>query len=143
MTNKEPKEPAEGQGSPKKSRGMGGVILILALLMALFVVVSSSSRDGQNSVHAFYSHLLNSRLSNFTLSGSVVAAKVKADKDHPIIEVVLQEFLRFGGIDHDLLSTLAVSSLDTTLYPDSAVATTRFLEDLRDKRIRVWQAFFV
>ena len=143
MTNKEPKEPAEGQGSPKKPRGMGGVILILALLMALFVVVSSSSRDGQNSVHAFYSHLLNSRLSNFTLSGSVVAAKVKADKDHPIIEVVLQEFLRFVGIDHDLLSTLAVSSLDTTLYPDSAVATTRFLEDLRDKRIRVWQAFFV
>ena len=67
MTNKEPKEPAEGQGSPKKPRGMGGVILILALLMALFVVVSSSSRDGQNSVHAFYSHLLNSRLSNFTL----------------------------------------------------------------------------
>ena len=56
MTDKESKEPAEGQAPPKKPRGMGGVILILALLMALFVVVSSSGRDGQNSLHGFRLH---------------------------------------------------------------------------------------
>ena len=142
MTNKEAKEPKEGQAPPKKPRGMGGVILILALLMALFVVVSSSGREGQNSVHAFYSHLLNGRLSNFTLSGPVVSAHVKAQADREI-QVVLQEFLRFGGINHDLLSTLSVTSLDTTLYPDPATATRRFLDDVREKRIRVQQAFFV
>ena len=73
MTYNESKEPKEGEGPPKKPRGMGGVILILALLMALFVVVSSSGRDGQNSVDAFYSHLLNSRLSGVTMTGGDVS----------------------------------------------------------------------
>ncbi|MFT4844113.1 MAG: cell division protease FtsH [Planctomycetota bacterium] len=142
MTDKAPKEPKEGEVPTKKPRGMGGVILILALLMALFVVVSSSSRDGQNSVHAFYSHLLNSRLSGVTMSGGVVSGHVNDQGDRQI-EVVLRDFLTFGGIDHDLLSTLSVTSLDSTLYGDSAVATTRFLDDLRENRVRVQQAFFV
>ncbi|MFT4542033.1 MAG: cell division protease FtsH [Planctomycetota bacterium] len=142
MTDKEPKEPKEGEVPPKKPRGMGGVILILALLMAMFVVVSNSGREGQNSVHAFYSHLLNSRLTGVTMSGGVVSGHVK-DPDDRQIEVVLQDFLRFGGIDHDLLSTLSVTSLDETLYPDAAVATSRFLDDILEKRVRVWQAFFV
>ena len=143
MTDKEPKEPAEGQGPPRKPRGMGGVVLILALLMALFVVVSSSGRDGQNSVHAFYSHLLNSRLSNITLSDGVVTAKVKTSQgsDRPI-EVVLRDFLRWGEIDYDLFSTLSVTSLDSQLYPDAAVATSRFLEDVKKKHVTIWQAFF-
>ena len=142
MTDKEPKEPQEGEAPPKKPRGMGGVILILALLMALFVVVSSSGRDGQNSVHAFYSHLLNSRLSGVTMSGGSVSGHVKEQGDRQI-EVVLRDFLEFGGIGHDLLSTLSVTSLDKALYPDSAVATGRFLDDVRENRVRVWQAFFV
>jgi cell division protease FtsH len=142
MTDKEPKEPQEGEGPPKKPRGMGGVILILALLMALFVVVSSSGRDGQNSVHAFYSHLLNSRLSGVTMSGGSVSGHVKEQGDRQI-EVVLRDFLEFGGIDYDLLSTLSVTSLDKALYPDSSVATGRFLDDVRENRVRVWQAFFV
>lgn len=122
---------------------MGGVVLILALLMALFVVVSSSGRDGQNSVHAFYSHLLNSRLSHITMSDGVVTAKVKTapGSDRPI-EVVLRDFLRWGEIDYDLFSTLAVTSLDTELYPDATVATSRFLEDVKQKRVTIWHAFF-
>jgi len=122
---------------------MGGVVLILALLMALFVVVSSSGRDGQNSVHAFYSHLLNSRLSNITLSDGVVTARVKsADGVERPIEVVLRDFLRWGEIDYDLFSTLSVSTLDSQLYPDASVATSRFLEDVREKRVSIWHAFF-
>jgi cell division protease FtsH len=123
---------------------MGGVVLILALLMALFVVVSSSGRDGQNSVPAFYSHLLNSRLSNVTLSDGVVTARVKTSEgvDRPI-EVVLRDFLRWGTIDYDLLMTLSGESLDTQLYPDAAVATSRFLDDLRQKRVSIRNAFLV
>jgi len=143
MTEQEPKEPADGQGPPRKPRGMGGVVLILALLMALFVVVSNSSGQGQNSVHAFYSHLLNSRLTNITLSDGVVTAKVKGAEgaDRPI-EVVLRDFLRFGEIDYDLFSTLSVTSLDTDLYPDKSVATSRFLEDVKQKTVSIWHAFF-
>jgi len=142
MTDNESKEPKEGEGPPKKPRGMGGVILILALLMALFVVVSSSGRDGQNSVDAFYSHLLNSRLSGVTMTGGVVSGQVKEQGDRQI-EVVLRDFLEFGDINYDLLHTLSVSSLDKALYPDKSVATRRFLDDVRENRVRVWQAFFV
>ena len=145
MTDKESKEPAEGQAPPKKPRGMGGVILILALLMALFVVVSSSGRDGQNSLHAFYSHLLNGRLSKTTLSGGVVTANVTSQGDRPI-EVVMQDFLRFGGIDYDLLSTLSAEPLNTERYQNSegsSEGASRFLDDVRQDRVRVLQAFFV
>ena len=145
MTDKESKEPAEGQAPPKKPRGMGGVILILALLMALFVVVSSSGRDGQNSLHAFYSHLLNGRLSKTTLSGGVVSANVTSQGDRPI-EVVMQDFLRFGGIDYDLLSTLSAEPLNTERYQNpegSSEGASRFLDDVREDRVRVLQAFFV
>jgi cell division protease FtsH len=143
MTDKESKDPGEGQGPQKKPRGMGGVILILALLMALFVVVSSSGRDGQNSLHAFYSHLLNSRLTKISLSDGVASAQVRTSQGDRPIEVVMRDFLEHGEIDHILFSNLAVSSLDTQQYPDATVATRRFLDDLREQRIRVWQAFSV
>ena len=80
MTNNESKEPGDGQGAPRKPRGMGGVILILALVMALFLILSSSSGGGQSSIHAFRSHLLNGRLSNFTLDaqGTVSAPLLPA-----------------------------------------------------------------
>ena len=142
MTNKEAKEPGEGQGPARKPRGMGGIILILALLMALFVVVSSSSRDGQNSLHAFYSHLLNSRLSKITLSDGTASAQVKTPKGPQPIEVVVRDFLRFGEINYELFSTLSVTTMDTQLYPDPAVATRRFLDDVKEKRVLVRQAFF-
>lgn len=144
MTNNDPKEPAEGQGA-RKPRGMGGVILILALLMALFLVVSSSGRDGQNSVHAFRSHLLNGRLTNFTLSDGVVTAQVVGQEgERPQeIEVVLRPFLRDNPSEALLYERLAAMRLDPELYPDKATATERFLDDVREQRIRVENAFFV
>jgi cell division protease FtsH len=142
MTKKEAKEPGENPGA-KKPRGMGGVILILALLMALFFVVSSSGRDGQNSVQAFQSHLLNGRITRFTLSGDVVSAQVVTPQGERPIEVVLRDFLRDSAMDIDLVSALAVERLDRQLYPEGSGATSRFLEDVRQNRVRVVDAFFV
>jgi len=144
MTNKEPKEP-EGQGPARKPRGMGGVILILALVMALFLILSSSSNGGQSSIHAFRSHLLNGRLSNFTLDAQgTVTAQVKVDgqPDRPL-EVVVRPFLVTEPGEAALYERLAAMRLDTQLYSDPAVATRRFLEDLREQQIRVENAFFV
>ncbi|MEZ6037374.1 MAG: ATP-dependent zinc metalloprotease FtsH [Planctomycetota bacterium] len=145
MTNQETKEPGEGQGTPRKPRGMGGVILILALLLALFVVVSTSGRDGQqNSVHAFLSHLLNGRLTNVTLTDGVATARVETtDNTERVIEVVVRDFLRDG--DAELFTQLSAQRLNKTLYPGGVGGdpTTRFVADLDSGEIRVLRAFFV
>ncbi len=141
MTSKEAKEPGEEKSS-RKPRGMGGVILILALLMALFLVVSSSAREGQNSVHAFYSHLLNGRIEKATYSDGVVTADVRLpDGNTKQMEVVVREFLRSQDESEiDLYSSLQAQRLDPTLYA-GADATTRFAADVREQKIRVLRAF--
>jgi cell division protease FtsH len=144
MTSKEPKEPSEGQ-SGRKPRGMGGVILILALLMALFLVVSSS-KEGQSSVHAFYSHLLNGRVEKLTLSDGVASAEIRLKDGVQPLEVVVRDFLRTQTHSEvDLYSTLVAQRLDTSLYgmPGAADANEKFLADLKADRIKVLQAFLV
>ncbi len=140
MTNKEAKDP-EGPNATRKPRGMGGVILILALLMALFVVVSSSGHEGQNSVHAFYSHLLNGRIESCTLSDGTITAEVRTETGVKQIEVVVRDFLR-DAAEVELYSTLSSQRLDTASYAGSS-ATTRFLEDVQNDKIAVLRAFLV
>ena len=144
MTSKEPKEPGEGQGGTRKPRGMGGVILILALLMALFLVVSSSAKEGQNSVHAFYSHLLNGRVQETSFSDGVCSAKILLpDSAKPMpMEVVLRDKLRDREGELDLISTLQTQRLDTALYAGSN-ATGRFLADVKEHRVLPLRAFLV
>ena len=141
MTSKETKEPGESQGG-RKPRGLGGVILILALLMALFFVVSSSAREGQSSLAAFYSHLLNGQLDKLTFSGDTASAEVRTPNGTRTIEVVVSNFLRTDQNEFDLYFSLSGQKLDTDLYK-GAGATARFLADLNEKRIHVWRAFFV
>ena len=145
MTNNQPKDQGDGQGPARKPRGMGGVILILALVMALFLILSSSNSGGQSSIHAFRSHLLNGRLSNFTLDaqGTVSAqVNVEGQPDRPI-EVVVRPFLASDPGEAALYERLAAMRLDTSLYPIPEEATRRFLSDVREQRIRVENAFFV
>ncbi len=145
MTSKEPKEPGEGQAN-KRPRGMGGVILILALLMALFFVVSNSPRDGQSSVDALYSHLLNGRVDKWTMTADVVTADVRFDDGSGRqYEVVVRDFLRSQDQDQNEIEfyrTLVAQRLDPSLY-QGAAATSAFLGDLNSGAIRVLRAFLV
>jgi len=142
MTSKEPKEAGEAEGR-KKPRGMGGVILILGLLMMLFLVVSSSGREGQSSVHAFYSYLLNGKVEKLTYSygDGVVTAEVREGSGTRTIEVVVGENLRSIPGEFDLYSTLSSQNLDTTTYAQGA--TGKFVDDLEQGRIRVLRSFLV
>jgi cell division protease FtsH len=141
MTSKESKEPGEGQGG-RKPRGMGGVVLILALLMALFLVVSNSAGQGQSSIAAFYSHLLNGQLDKLQLSDGVASADVRTPSGERRIEVVLRDFLRGDQDEIDLLFSLSGQKLDTELYR-GAGAASRFDADLKEGKIHVWRAFVV
>ena len=153
MTNNQTKDPGEGQGPPRKPRGMGGVILILALVMALFLILSSSNNGGQSSIHAFRSHLLNGRLSNFTLDAQgTVSAQVNVDgQPARPIEVVVRPFLATEPGEAALYERLAAMRLDGVKYRDRETGTRQFLDDLQAKdaqgepapKIRVEDAFFV
>ena len=52
----------ERSGPQRRPRGIGGVLLIMALLLALFVMNSSSGMESEASVYDFYGHLLNGRI---------------------------------------------------------------------------------
>ena len=146
MTTKETKEQEEGQGRTRKPRGLGGIILILALLMALFLVVSQSGREGENSIDAFYSHLLNGRVDKLTLTDGVATADVKLDNGQMMrMEVVVRELLRGDApAEINLFHRLATLSLNHTMYPQAQPdALGRFVSDAESSAIRVLQAFFV
>lgn len=141
MTNNEAKEPGDGQTPQRKPRGMGGVILILALVMALFLVVSSSGGKGQNSVDAFYSYLLNGKLTKVTWSDGVVSAQVAVPGGGERgIEVVLRDFLRYSDMDMDEVKSLSVTRIAPDLYTGPA-ATQSFLDDLEKGDLLVMQAY--
>src|SRR5262245_19431222 len=130
MTSKETKEPGEGQ-TGRKPRGMGGVILILALLMALFLVVSSNSRDGANSVSAFYHYLFNGQVNRVTVSDGVVNAEIRPDETSSKVtqlEVVVRDFQRNPTeSEMELYQTLQAQRLDHSLYGGRIQS---FLDDL-------------
>ena len=125
---------------------MGGVILILALLTALFLVVSRAGLESQSTVHAFYSYLLNGRVDNLALSNGVVTADIHLkDDQRRTIEVVVREFLANSNEEEiELYSTLASQQLDLQSYPASNPdSTRRFLDDLAAKQFRPLRAFLV
>ena len=76
MTDK-PEKPAPGDpnSKPKNPRGFGGVVLILALLLALFVVVSTSGMEGNDSEDAFYSRLFRGQVTSYDVSQGVITAE--------------------------------------------------------------------
>ncbi len=138
------KEPQDGNPRARKPRGMGGVILILALLMALFLVVSQSGREGQSTIDALYSHLFNGRVDRVTLTDGVVAADVSVGEARPFrMEVVVRDLLR-DDEEVQLLKRLATVQLNRDLYPpEESNALGRFLDEADSGEVRVLEAFVV
>ncbi|MEY4673755.1 MAG: ATP-dependent zinc metalloprotease FtsH [Planctomycetota bacterium] len=141
MDKNKPAKPTDSGKNARKPRGMGGVILILAMLMALFVMVSQSNAEGQSSIDSFYSHLLNGQVTNLTLSDDVASVEVRSDNRVRQMDIVVRDFVRE---DIQLYNTLSKRSLDRVTYaPDDSSASTRFLDDVEYGRVRVLNAWFV
>src|SRR5262245_25281318 len=101
MSTNKPSKDAPDEGGPnrtRKPRGMGGVILILALLMVLFLIVSRSGLEAHSSIDALYSHLLNGRVERLTLTDGVATAELKLENGRTrTMEVVVRDLLRDGN----------------------------------------------
>ena len=141
MDKNKPVKPADSGKNARKPRGMGGVILIMAMLMALFVMVSQSNAEGQSSIDSFYSHLLNGQVTNLTLSDDVATVEVRSDNRVRQMDIVVRDFVRE---DIQLYNTLSKRSLDRVTYaPEDSSSPARFLDDVEQGRVRVLNAWFV
>jgi len=147
MTSKDNKEtPDDGQSRAKKPRGMGGVILIMALLVALFLVVSRSGLEGHQSIDALYSYLLNGKVDRLQLTDGIATADVRGENGtRRAMEVVVRDLLRDdSAAEIKLFHLLATLRLDQNLYPKSLRDPLgALIEDVKAKKTRVLQAFFV
>ncbi|GAB4146175.1 MAG: hypothetical protein Fur0037_14210 [Planctomycetota bacterium] len=143
MTDREAKQTTDdGATRARKPRGMGGVLLILAMLTALFLVVSRAELDGANSVDAFYQSLLNGRVERLVLSDGVATADMRIENRIRRMEVVVRDFLKSPG-DIELYRSLTNQRPDQTLYGRGQGSLAAFAEDVLGNRVRVTQAFFV
>src|SRR5690606_22877087 len=99
-----------GGRDARKPRGLGGVLLILALLLALFVMISRSGMQQEQSVYDFYRHLFNGQILSSSWEDGRVIAQIRNDEEGRLekIEVALdrateadgaliQRLLPFGG----------------------------------------------
>ena len=143
MTSKAQKDPNEdGKTKSKRPRGMGGVLLIMALLTSLFLVVARSNQEGQNSIDGLYSHLLNGRVEQLELSDSGQAlAHVRVDGKLQELEVFVREMMR---ADIQLYRSLVNQRINNTLYASSdSSSLQRFADDVQNEAVHVSQVFFV
>jgi cell division protease FtsH len=140
MSSKSTKDPNDdGQGKNRRPRGMGGVVLIMALLMALFLVVSRSSLENHNSVDGLYSHLLNGQVVKLEVSDSGMAiAQIEGSQRE--LEVPVRELVRE---DIQLWRSLVNQRIDRNRYPNAADALQQFASDVASDKVRVTRAFWV
>jgi cell division protease FtsH len=140
MTEKK-RPPAEdsGSGRPRKPRGLGGVLLIMALLAALFFVVSQSDTEDKGGIYAFYQRLFNGRIVEATLADSTLVATYLDDNDDKQrMEVVLKGFL---PTDATMIRDLLARRIDKDAYRRGGVR--QFLDDVRSGEIAVSKAYFI
>ncbi len=144
MTEPNAKKPDEAGNRPiKKPRGLGGVLLIMALLMALFFVISQSQLQDEPGLYRFYKRLFNGQILNAKIEGDETLIATyrpeSGDQTRPKrMEVVLRNYLRE---DADLVRELLPHRIDVDAYGGNGL--DRFLGDVEAGIIQVQKALFV
>ena len=131
------------QRGTRKPRGLGGVILIMALLTALFVVVSKTTSEQPSSAYDFWARLFNGQIRGTEWTdGNVIARYWKERENGPqgVMEVVLRDL---SAHDKELIRELLPRTLDQQRYGVGQDALKRFLADVRSETVAVKRAIFV
>ncbi|MEZ5962997.1 MAG: ATP-dependent zinc metalloprotease FtsH [Planctomycetota bacterium] len=127
--------------SARKPRGVGGVLLIMSLLTALFVIVSWSSLEQETSVYDFYRRLFNGQLESLDVSESTIVATYRDGGQPRRMEVPLGEYWKK---DADLILDLQARRLDRSTYGGND-GVGKLLRDMQapEQPLVVKRAFFV
>ncbi|MFO1052961.1 MAG: ATP-dependent zinc metalloprotease FtsH [Planctomycetota bacterium] len=128
------------RGQQRKPRGVGGVLLIMALLLALFVMVSRAGMQRDASIYDFYRYLLNARIEQTSWEDGRVVAQIRNDQDlSEKIEVAFDRTLEKDGPLIQRLLPFA-GRLDKTRYRGHL---DRLQQDVKNGSVMVKQAIFV
>jgi cell division protease FtsH len=115
------------------------VLLIIALLVALFFVVSQADGEDKGGIYAFYQRLFNGRIVEATLAdNTLVATYLDGNDEKQRMEVVLKGFL--AG-DAAMIRDLLARRLDRDAYRRGGLQ--QFLDDVRAGEIAVGKAYFI
>jgi cell division protease FtsH len=127
------------QGTPqRKPKGVGGVLLIMSLLTALFVIVQWSGLESETSVYDFYRRLFNGQLESLDISDNSISATYREREQTRRMEVPLGEYLRQ---DAGLILDLQARPLDTGTYATDGVQ--KLLREVTNKEVTVKRAYFI
>ena len=144
-SGKSPQQQPEGQDkdAPRRPRGLGGVVLIMLLLLALFVMVSQAGMEQKYSIYDFYRVLFNGDVVklNWQDEGKKVAVTFKrSDKEDA--RSAKMELLtgKFTEDDRSLIASLVARTMDRETY-DSGL--DKFAQDVKSNKIHVTTAIFV
>lgn len=139
MTEKDSKQPPSKNDAPRKPRGLGGVVLIIGLLTALFIVVSSAGMEDHSGLYQFYQRLLNCQIQEARLEENTLTARYTDNMGRPRqMEIVLKGFEE----DAELIRDLLPRKLDVDTYA-SDKALDDFIADLKSDEIEIERAFFI
>jgi cell division protease FtsH len=144
-SGKSPQQQPEGQDkeTPRRPRGLGGVLLIMLLLLALFVMVSQAGLDPKYSIYDFYRVLFNGDVVkiNWQDDGKKIAVTFKrtdtSDASNTTMELLTGKFTED---DRALIASLVARKLDRQTYKSGLDA---FAEDVNDDKIRVRTAIIL
>ena len=119
MAQEPRKAPERNQSGSQKPpvrmpRGLGGVILITALLLALFVMVHKASLSPDRSLYEFWRNLLNARQDRVVLGDTSVALEYR---ERGIRRRVEAAYSSLTAEDKALIQDLAARQL-TKVYPN-------------------------
>ncbi len=137
-------DPQEAEGA-RRPRGLGGVILIMLLLLALFVMVSKAGSSNEYSIYDFNRLLVEGRFTKVTWEENdtwhenrvIAEFKMPDKKGIQTMEVALGEFSELET-QRILVRELAPRQLE----PFGRGQLSEFLKDAKDHKIAVKRAIF-
>ena len=150
-TNRQPMEDDSGKtpqstdgqekDAPRRPRGLGGVVLIMLLLLALFVMVSQAGLEQKYSIYDFYRVLFNGDIEelNWQDDGKKVAVKFRNpdNSDRPAKMELLTG--KFAEDDRALIRALVARDIDKDRY----AGLDAFAKNVKEGSIYVQTAIFL
>jgi cell division protease FtsH len=127
-----------GQKAPQRSRGIGGVLMIMALLALLFLVVSQTGLEQPSSIYDFYRRLFLGQLRSLEIQEQTVVATYREDDLDRKLEVELSRFA-----ERDLVLMRELQALSSTVERNRYKGIDQFLADVDEGRVSVKSAWFV
>ncbi len=121
-------EEGQDRTATKRPRGIGGVLLIIGLMLALFIMISRSGMEQEKSLYDLYRHLFRGEVQKTHRADGRLIAEVRArnEKKTERISIVMDKVLED---DQRLIDELQARQIDLETYSAANGGIEKFLKD--------------